>query len=64
MFYFFPLFKQHVVGSFSNALISNTNNTTQEHKKAVKEEKREKRKDKIPKHLKKKLVSTTARHKH
>jgi RIO kinase 1 len=36
----------------------------QEHKKAVKEEKREKRKDKIPKYLKKKLVSSSARHKH
>ncbi len=33
------------------------------HKKAVKEEKREKRKDKIPKHVKKKLVSQSARKK-
>jgi RIO kinase 1 len=30
----------------------------------VKEEKREKRKDKLPKHVKKKLVSASARHKH
>ena len=30
----------------------------------MKEEKREKRKDKIPKHIKKKLVSASARHKH
>ncbi|CAG8972989.1 hypothetical protein HYALB_00007835 [Hymenoscyphus albidus] len=35
-----------------------------DHKKAVKEEKREKRKDKIPKHLKKKLVNSSAKHKH
>lgn len=36
---------------------------TQEHKRAVKEEKREKRKEKIPKHIKKKLVSSSAKHK-
>jgi RIO kinase 1 len=35
----------------------------QEHKKAVKEEKREKRKEKIPKHIKKKLVSQSGRNK-
>jgi RIO kinase 1 len=35
----------------------------QEHKKQVKEGKREKRKEKMPKHVKKKLVSSTARHK-
>lgn len=34
------------------------------HKAAVKEEKREKRKEKMPKHLKKKLVSSTSRKKH
>ncbi|KAH8909860.1 atypical/RIO/RIO1 protein kinase [Coniochaeta sp. PMI_546] len=34
------------------------------HKAAVKEEKREKRKDKMPKHLKKKLVTSTSRKKH
>lgn len=39
-------------------------NKYQEHKRAVKEEKREKRKEKIPKHIKKKLVSTSAKHKH
>ena len=37
---------------------------SQEHKKAVKEEKREKRKEKIPKHIKKKLISNSAKHKH
>lgn len=36
----------------------------QQHKAAVKEAKREKRKEKMPKHLKKKLVSTTSRKKH
>ena len=35
-----------------------------DHKKQVKEEKREKREHKMPKHLKKKLISSTARHKH
>ena len=35
-----------------------------EHKKQVKEEKREKREKKMPKHVKKKLISTSARHKH
>ena len=35
-----------------------------EHKKQVKEEKREKREKKLPKHIKKKLISTSARHKH
>ncbi|SLM39351.1 extragenic suppressor of the bimd6 mutation [Lasallia pustulata] len=35
-----------------------------EHKKHVKEEKREKRETKMPKHVKKKLISTSARHKH
>ncbi|CCU82134.1 Serine/threonine-protein kinase RIO1 [Blumeria hordei DH14] len=35
-----------------------------EHKKAVKEEMREKRKNKLPKHVKKKLISSTAKHKH
>ncbi len=34
-----------------------------EHKKAVKEGKREKRKEKLPKHIKKKLISSSARHK-
>lgn len=34
-----------------------------EHKKAVKEDKREKRKQKMPKHIKKKLVSASAKHK-
>jgi RIO kinase 1 len=38
-------------------------NRSQEHKKAVKEEKREKRKEKIPKHVKKKLISGSSRHK-
>jgi len=38
-------------------------NTTQEHKKAVKEEKREKRKEKLPKHIKKKLVGSSSRNK-
>ncbi|KAL5115453.1 Serine/threonine-protein kinase rio1 [Pleosporales sp. CAS-2024a] len=33
------------------------------HKKAIKEEKREKRKDKMPKHMKKKLVSQSSRRK-
>lgn len=33
----------------------------QQHKLAVKEAKREKRKEKMPKHLKKKLVSSTSR---
>jgi RIO kinase 1 len=33
------------------------------HKKAIKEEKREKRKDKMPKHMKKKLVSQSSRKK-
>jgi RIO kinase 1 len=31
------------------------------HKKAIKEEKREKRKDKMPKHMKKKLVNQSSR---
>ncbi|KAI9669588.1 MAG: protein kinase rio1 [Caeruleum heppii] len=35
-----------------------------EHKQQVKEEKREARKTKMPKHIKKKLISTTSRHKH
>ncbi|KAI0129192.1 RIO1 family-domain-containing protein [Xylariales sp. AK1849] len=35
-----------------------------QHKATVKEEKREKRKDKMPKHLKKKLVASTSRRKH
>jgi len=35
----------------------------QEHKKTVKEEKREKRKEKLPKHIKKKLISSSSRHK-
>ena len=35
-----------------------------EHKKQVKEEKREQREKKMPKHIKKKLISTSARHKH
>ncbi|MCJ1252984.1 protein kinase rio1 [Lignoscripta atroalba] len=35
-----------------------------DHKKQVKEEKREKRETKIPKHVKKKLISSTTRHKH
>ncbi|KAL8788707.1 MAG: hypothetical protein Q9213_001521 [Squamulea squamosa] len=35
-----------------------------DHKKQVKEEKREKREKKIPKHVKKKLISSTARTKH
>ena len=38
--------------------------TKKEHKKLVKEEKREKREKKMPKHVKKKLVSESARHKH
>lgn len=33
----------------------------QQHKLAVKEAKREKRKEKMPKHMKKKLVSSTSR---
>jgi len=33
------------------------------HKKAIKAEKAEKRKDKMPKHLKKKLVSSSSRRK-
>ncbi len=36
---------------------------TQEHKKQVKEEKREQRKNKMPKHVKKRLVNVSARHK-
>ena len=35
-----------------------------EHKKQVKEEKREKREKKMPKHVKKKLISSSVRHKH
>ena len=35
----------------------------QEHKKLVKEEKREQRKVKMPKHVKKRLVAASARHK-
>ena len=35
-----------------------------EHKKQVKEEKREQREKKMPKHVKKKMISTSARHKH
>jgi len=35
----------------------------QAHKLAVKEEKREKRKEKMPKHLKKKLVNSSSRRK-
>ncbi|MCJ1476620.1 protein kinase rio1 [Lambiella insularis] len=35
-----------------------------EHKKLVKEENKEKREKKMPKHIKKKLISTSARHKH
>lgn len=35
-----------------------------DHKSQVKQEKREQREKKMPKHLKKKLVSTSARHKH
>lgn len=38
--------------------------SAQEHKKAVKAEKTEKRKEKIPKKVKKKLVSSSAKHKH
>ena len=38
--------------------------TKKEHKKLVKEEKREKREKKMPKHVKKKLVSGSAKHKH
>lgn len=35
-----------------------------EHKKLIKEENKEKREKKIPKYIKKKLISTSARHKH
>lgn len=35
-----------------------------EHKKQVKEEKREQRQNKMPKHVKKKLISSSSRHKH
>jgi RIO kinase 1 len=35
----------------------------QQHKLAVKEAKREKRKDKMPKHVKKKIMSSTSRRK-
>ena len=35
-----------------------------DHKKAVKEEKREKREHKMPKHVKKKLINTSSRHRH
>ena len=43
---------------------TSANTGKQDHKKAVKDEKREKRKEKIPKHIKKKLVSSSAsRHK-
>lgn len=35
-----------------------------EHKKQVKEEKREQRQKKMPKHVKKKLISSSSRHKH
>lgn len=38
--------------------------TKKEHKKQVKEEKRVQREKKIPKHVKKKMISTSARHKH
>ena len=38
--------------------------TKKEHKKQVKEEKREQRLKKMPKHVKKKLISSSARHKH
>lgn len=38
--------------------------TKKDHKKQVKEEKRVQRENKIPKHVKKKLISTSARHKH
>ena len=39
-------------------------NMKKEHKRLVKEEKREKRETKMPKHIKKKLISSTARQKH
>lgn len=38
--------------------------TKKEHKKQVKEEKREQRQKKMPKHVKKKLISSSSRHKH
>ena len=38
--------------------------TKKEHKKQIKEEKREKREHKMPKKVKKKLINSTARHKH
>ena len=38
-------------------------NDLKQHKLAVKEAKREKRKEKIPKHIKKKLVSASSRKK-
>lgn len=44
--------------SSANTLIS-----SQLHKHAVKEAKREKRKEKMPKHIKKKIVSSTSRRK-
>lgn len=40
---------------------ANADIPNQDHKKAVKEEKREKRKDKLPKHIKKKLINSTGR---
>ncbi|KAL8951825.1 MAG: hypothetical protein Q9183_007433, partial [Haloplaca sp. 2 TL-2023] len=38
--------------------------TKKDHKKQVKEEKREKREHKMPKHVKKKMINSTTRHKH
>ncbi|KKA29478.1 hypothetical protein TD95_003405 [Thielaviopsis punctulata] len=58
-----PRGKKHEDKDEKKACISPFGTDYNAHKAAVKEAKREKRKEKIPKHMKKKLVSTTSRKK-